>query len=139
MRLLHCKRDSVSLFKDCRILSSWERLLSQPPPQGLIIIMKRTPLAVVLLLSTGLVHGNCNNYGAGGMVCSDGVTQHTYTGGASIVTDNRGNSASINRYEGGYVSITPNTGVAPSGVAPSRDSSLNVGSRVIPYVDPFAR
>jgi hypothetical protein len=101
--------------------------------------MNRIPLALALLLSSSLTHANCSNYGAAGMVCTDGVTQHYYSGGKSIANNGRWNSGSTHRYEGGYVSITPNSTAAPSVTPSGNTGGLNVGSRVIPYTDPFAR
>jgi hypothetical protein len=101
--------------------------------------MNRIPLALALLLSSNLTHANCSNYGAAGMVCTDGATQHYYRSGKSIANNGPWNSGSIHRYEGEDVSITPNSTAAPSVTPSGNPGGLNAGSRVKPYVDPLAR
>lgn len=86
-----------------------------------------TIFATVFLFITttpALAQISCNDYGAGGISCTGpdgyGMTQHNYSSGSSVASDNRGNSASINRYESGAVSITAPTGVVPYGAVPSQ-------------------
>jgi hypothetical protein len=76
-------------------------------------------LLVPLMLSSSFASAvSCNDYGGNVTVCTGpdnfSSVQHNYNGGVSIYEDNRGNSASINRYQGGATVITPHTTGRPS-------------------------
>jgi hypothetical protein len=112
--------------------------------------MNRLALTL-LLLSSSLSYADCITYQGGLTECTGArgyqSSQREYQGGMAESWDNRGNRATIQRHTGGYTSVTAPTGVAPSvsGSSPqgylegSKYEVVNPGSRVVPYVDPFAR
>jgi hypothetical protein len=111
--------------------------------------MKRLAIAL-LLTSSSLAYADCITY-QGGLTECTGLrgyqsSQKEYQGGMAESLDNRGNRATIHRHTGGHTSVTAPTGVAPSvsgapsqGYSGERGGEINPGSRVVPYVDPFAR
>ena len=81
-------------------------------------------LFVPLVLSSSIAAAtSCNDYEAGGVVCTGpngySSTQHNYSGGTSTYQDSYGNSASIHRYQGGGTVIVPgSTGTPPPTFVP---------------------
>ncbi len=76
-------------------------------------------LTLIALFSiSSFTHAACNNYGAGGIVCTgpDGysATAHNYGAGGTTYQDNRGNTGSIHRYEGGATVDVPQAQYVPT-------------------------
>jgi hypothetical protein len=105
----------------------------------------------LLLLTSPLAQADCRTYLGGLTECSGPrgyqSAQRDYQGGVSDSWDNRGNRATIRHHTGGETSVVAPTGVAPSvspaplygqPSVPGREG-LNVGSRTVPYQDPFAK
>jgi hypothetical protein len=133
-------------------MGAYCRVKKAPPIIKTIGTPTMKPLALTLLLTaSSLAYADCVTY-QGGLIECNGPrgyqsSQREYQGGLAESWDNQGNRATIQRHTGGYTSVTAPTGVAPSvsGSSPqgylggSKYEVLNPGSRVVPYVDPFAR
>ena len=83
-------------------------------------------VALLFFFASPLSHASCNDYGAGGIVCTGpngySASLHNYGAGGITYQDNQGNTGSIHRYPGGTTVIIPSS----SGVPPAADSPMFV-------------